>query len=506
MDASIIKDYLLALKYELIKFKSVLVVVFVSITLTITVLAFFLPKSYETKAIIFADQTNIIEPLLKGRAEITEINRSDEARDLIYTRRLLDAVAKSINALDGNESAGRHEAILSDLRKTIDIRSESKTHFSLSYKHVNPDVSFETLNAVVNVFIEETARQKKEESLSAYTFIDTQVQSYRRQLKLAEEKLKTFKADNVDGTEASVNSQISLLRAKTEDIKIDIEESNARIGSIKKQLSNESEYQEVKGRLQEHNLRREFLLKELESLRLSYQESYPDIVSLKTQLAELDSHIENVRSKESVVSSGVEGKLENPLYEELRKQLSDAEVNKGAQERRLSSTEKLLDQEYARAQKVAGNQAELSELTRDYDVIREVYEEMLSRKESARLSMTLDIEGQGVSYKIQEPAAFPLRPSGLRFIHLALLAPFLGLLLPLALLVVYIVVDPRFRSVNKMHEELPDDIELLGVVPHYNTPLASRILRKDVRHLLFVGLAAMLTYIIILSLGIAFDA
>lgn len=506
MDASIIKDYLLALKHELIKFKSILVVVFIVITLLITILAFFLPKSYSTKAIIFADETNIIEPLLKGRAEITEIDRSDEARNLIYTRRLLDAVAQSIGAFDGSESAARHESILSGLRRTINIQSESKTHFSLSYIHTNPDISFDTLNAVVNVFIEETARQKKEESLSAYTFIDTQVQSYRRQLKLAEEKLKAFKAANVDGTEASVNHQISLLRSKIEDIKIDLEESNARISSIKKQLTDETEYQEVKGKLQEQQLRRELLVDSLENLRLSYQESYPDIISLKAQLAELDSHIEAVRSKESMVSIGVEEKLENPLYEELRKNLSDAEVNKGAQKRRLSSTEKLLEQEYTRAQKVAGNQAELSELTRDYDVIREVYEEMLSRKESARLSMTLDIEGQGVSYKIQEPAAFPLQPSGLRFTHLALMAPFLGLLLPLSLLVAYIVVDPRFRSATKMLEELPEHIELLGVIPHYNTPLANRILRKDVRGLLLMGLAAMLTYIVILGLGIAFDA
>lgn len=506
MDASIIKDYLLALKYELIKFKSWLVVIFIGVTFLITGLAFFLPKAYVTKAIIFADETNIIEPLLKGRAEITEINRSEEARDLIYTRRLLEAVAKTIGTLNGSESPSHQQAILSNLRKTIKIQSESKTHFSLSYKDTDPDVSFDTLNAVVNVFIDETARQKKEESLSAYTFIDTQVQSYKRQLKLAEEKLKAFKAENVDGTEASVNAQIGLLRAKTEDIKIDIEEFNARISSIKKQLSDESEYQEVKGKLQEQQLRRELLLQQLESLRLSYQESYPDIVSLKAQLAELDSHIKEVKDEETVVSSGTDGKLENPLYEELRKQLSDAEVNKGAQKRRLSSTEKLLEQEYARAQKVAGNQAELSELTRDYDVIREVYEEMLSRKESARLSMTLDIEGQGVSYKIQEPASFPLNPSGLRFIHLALLAPFLGLLLPLTLLIAYIVVDPRFRSANKMLEVLPDDIELLGVIPHYNTPIANRILRKDVRGLLLAGLAAVLTYVVILVLGIALDA
>ena len=505
MDASVIKDYLLALRYELVKFKFMLVIAAMVITFVVLGLAFTLPKSYATKAILFADETNIIAPLLKGRAELTKINRSDTARDLIYTRRLLDAVAKKIKVFDGNETPGEHAAVLTRLRSAIKIKAESKTHFSLSYAHFDPDVSFETLNAVVGVFIDETAKQKKEESLGAYTFIDAQVKAYRRQLKLAEDKLKDFKANNFDGTEASVNARISSLRAEIENIKIDIEEFNARISTIKKQLNNESEYQVVKGKLQAKIVRREAIAAEIEQLRLSYQESYPDIVSLKAQLAELDIKIIDMNSGKNIVSSGDNSKLENPLYEELRKQLSNVKVNKDAQKRRVVSLKNLLEDEYIRAQKIAGNQAELSELTRDYDVIREVYEEMLSRKESARLSMTLDVEGQGVSYKIQEPASFPLQPSGLRFIHLALLAPFLGLLLPIMLLVAYIVLDPRYRSASMMMAELPESMVLLGTIPHYNTPLASRILRKDVKGLLITSIIAILIYAGVLGMGLSLE-
>ena len=78
---------------------------------------------------------------------------------------------------------------------------------------------------------------------------------------------------------------------------------------------------------------------------------------------------------------------------------------------------------------MAANQAQLSELTRDYDVTKRVYEEMLGKK-TARLSMTLDIEGQGVSYRIQEAAQFPLRPTGLNFKHFAALGPILGFYYP----------------------------------------------------------------------------
>ena len=45
------------------------------------------------------------------------------------------------------------------------------------------------------------------------------------------------------------------------------------------------------------------------------------------------------------------------------------------------------------------------------------YDEMLNQKEKARLSMTISLEGQGVTYKIKEPPQYPLVPVGLQFKH-----------------------------------------------------------------------------------------
>src|SRR5690606_35186351 len=118
-------------------------------------------------------------------------------------------------------------------------------------------------------------------------------------------------------------------------------------------------------------------------------------ISLRGQIAELDASIEAMQASGEVYGTGTQ--TENPLYEELRKQLQAADVDLRGQKRRMQSLIHLQEQEYERAKRVAANQAELSELTRDYNVTRDVYEEMLQRKESARLSMTLDIEGQGVS-------------------------------------------------------------------------------------------------------------
>ena len=111
--------------------------------------------------------------------------------------------------------------------------------------------------------------------------------------------------------------------------------------------------------------------------------------------------------------------------------------------------------------------------------------------------MTLDIEGQGISYRIQEPAVFPLKPSGLGFIQFAILGPFIGFLLPLGLLVAFVIADPHIRSSRVLQLQLPPDIEMLGVIPHYNSPLGERLLKKDMVAILGISIICMIVYLVL---------
>src|SRR5690606_19176006 len=117
------------------------------------------------------------------------------------------------------------------------------------------------------------------------------------------------------------------------------------------------------------------------------------------------------------------------------------------------------------------------------------------RKEAARLSMPLDLAGPGVSYRIPEPATFPLPPSGIRIMQFALIGPLLALFAPLGLLILYVRLDPHIRSARILQNQLPPDIEMLGVIPHYHSPLGERLLRKDMLLLLALGILAMAAYI-----------
>src|SRR3546814_6719110 len=91
-------------------------------------------------------------------------------------------------------------------------------------------------------------------------------------------------------------------------------------------------------------------------------------------------------------------------------------------------------QEIERSGRIAASESSLAELTRDYEVNRDLYQDLLKRRENARVSMNLDAERRGLSFRIQEPATVPLRPSGLRLLHVAGAGLVFAVVAPLALL------------------------------------------------------------------------
>ncbi len=495
MDKVYLRDLVWALKAELIKFRFWAVSLFVVISFLVLLIGVVLPKNYATNALLVVDVTNIIEPLMKGQAEVTKIDRSEQAKEVIYTRAIMEAVAKELKLITKETTPEQQDKIIKNIRAGLEVKPEKNNYFRLAYNASDPDVSFETLNAFVNVFIRDTQRRKNEESQGAYNFIDAQVQTYKHQLELAEGKIKEFNARNVDGSGDSVGARINQLRSDIEGLKISIEESQARVNTLQQQLGSEGQYQQAKGQVDEIKLRRQSLTEQLERLLSTYQEGYPDIVNIRAQIAELDAVIEK-RKASGEVFGGAE-KSVNPLYEELRKQLSVAEVELKAQRRRMESLINLQGQERERAERVASNQAEFSELTRDYQVTQKVYNDLLARKENARISMTLDQEGQGISYRIQEPAVFPLRPTGLGFMVYVILGPILGILFPILLVVAYVLLDPHLRSARALQKQLPPEIEMLGVIPHYNSPLGERLLRKDVISIFAIASLGMILYVIL---------
>lgn len=475
---SLIEGWVYAIQNEIKNHKGKVVVGFTAATFLVLIIGLLWPKKYEANALIFADEQNIIQPLLSGSAEVTkpELDQVAIARDRILSSGIVGPAL--LEAKLAQEGAGESdlEPLMRAARGGVVVTDAGRGHIRIAYQSPDAGKAFAMASALTNSFIRDSSRAKRQESREAYTFIDNQVINYREQLQAAEDRLKQFKGGgSITGVDTA--TRMSHLRSEIGTQTLELQVARARRDELRRQISQEKQFVNRQYKADSFRERLAQSQSQLDTLRLSYNDTYPDIVSLKQQIVDMQRAIAEAENSPIRDEGNVGGV--NPVYAKLRGDFADAEVTVRTLELKLAAAQKMLQDEQGVSKQGAEYEAQLAELTRDYTVTQKMYEGMLERKEKARLSVALDVEGQGVTYKIKEPPTYPRMPVGLRFMHFFVLAPLIGLIVPLGLLVAYIQLDPRIRFVEKLESTLPENVPVLVSIPHMGTPAERRLQRSE---------------------------
>src|SRR5260370_41004727 len=117
--------------------------------------------------------------------------------------------------------------------------------------------------------------------------------------------------------------------------------------------------------------------KNLVTVRLRFIDQHPDVVAVYRQIAELEAAVaveEKEHSGSSARGSGSGKRSQtNPVYEQLKIRLGDAESNAAASKRRVDDTRAQLAQLEKTASCAPGIEAKATHLDGDYGVIKHNY-------------------------------------------------------------------------------------------------------------------------------------
>ncbi|MDO3722426.1 GNVR domain-containing protein [Marinobacter sp. chi1] len=476
--------------------------IFVLVSFGVLAAGFLWPYKYTSETVIFIDDKNIIQPLMEGSAVTTEINdRASAAQELLWGRSVIEKIAKD-EEIFGEDAADisreKLEARVAGLRTNIEVVPRGDSYFSISYKARSPMRAFQIAQKAAQLFIEETSERKRIESRNAYDFINKQVKSYEVQLAAAEERLKQFLSENVEGTEGEANDRLANLRAELEQAEMEKSELETRAVSLENELDRLNPMIMQGQSADAFQNRISALEEQLDNLRLKYHDTYPDIVILREQLEELRKQRARAIANGEPIQSLAGEAIANPVYQEVQSELTSTRANIQTISTRIRSYQRLLDEQSERMERVQANNAQYAELTRDMEVNKEIYDDLLKRRERARVSMHLDVEGQGLNYHINEKAQFPLSASGPQFSMFAVAGLFLGLAAPFGLVAGLLQIDPRVRAREQLEEEM--EIPVLVQLPEVKTPFEKR---RDSRVTTLVGLLAVVAVVAYLAVAIA---
>ena len=480
-----------------------LAAMFAVIALAALVVGSFWPKTYAASTTILAQATDIIQPLMEGRAVPTSnTDRAGIARQVVFGHKVMGEIVKT-GGWD-SEPPMVQDRIIEDIKHRTEITSPRPELIQITYRDSDRKRTFDITQRMADLFIQESREAKQRESREAFEFIDSQVNSYHKKLTDAEDSLLKYRSAHVDaqpGSAADSNSRINALRTEVERARMSLMEQESSASAIGAQLSGEAQVTAVQTRESLYRAQLVDLQAQLDRLLLTYTEQYPDVVRTRHQIQDIQRQLEaeaanRANRPSGDVASAFDNAQFNPHYMELRRQLGDAQRQAAATRSRMGASESMLREELERGRRIAASESALAELTRDYEVNRDIYQDLLRRRENARVSMQLDREERGLTLRVQDPATMPLRPTGLRFMHFAIGGLLMAVGIPLGLLFLRARFDPRIRSAQQLQRitERP----LLTVVPTYHSPRDRR--QELSRNAMSFGILTL----VILAYGLAF--
>lgn len=449
---------------------------FTGIALLALVIGMVIPKRYTSSTTILVEDRNIIAPLMEGRAVATSVvDRASILKEVAFSRKVMDEILVTGGWMQEKPDALEQEKLIEKIVGRTAMTNPRTNLIQINYSDSDPERAYQITKRYADLVILESLSAKERESSEAYQFIDSQVRQYHSKLTEAETLLESYRNANPDarpGVEADVNARIGELRRVVETARLELIDLRSQQSALESQLSGESEISTVQTRSGQFRARLVELQAQRDQLMLTYTDQHPDVVRVQYQIRDLEDELRKEESRREMRKSQSPDSLDgtaayNPLYAELRSRLAEASRTSTATAARVDTAQSLLEEELERSRRIASSESALAELTRDYEVNRDLYQDLLKRRENARVSMNLDAEQRGLSFRIQEPAAMPLLPSGLRTMHLAGGGLLLGLLAPLGLLFGVVKYDPRVRSPRQIERDA--GVKVLSTMPAYRT-------------------------------------
>ena len=426
-----------------------------------------MPNQYESNARLYVDADAILTPLLKGlAADSAPVSQIDVLqRTLLSGPNLEKLIGKTDLDLSITDAADR-QSMVHNLQTQIKVVSQTRNLFTISYRNSNPKLAYDVVQTLLTIFIESATGGNRADMDNARRFLEHQISSYEQQLRAAERRRADFRGKFMDVLPADGASGgstgVELARTNQRQIEGQFIDAKMKRDALKTELDSTPQLLVV-----EHGAvypggpagggqqtRMALALQDLADLRLKYTELHPDIIALRKRIADMKA---NGTGGSSAVAGGGGGKdrsLPNPVYDQVKIRLVEAQAQVASLERQAEEAGKYRERLEKIQREQPGLMAEYQNLDRDYNVLRKNYEELLSRLQSANIAQAADNQADKVKLQIVDPpqvSRLPVAPNRLLLVPAILLAGLgAGLAVPIGLG----QLDRSFSSV--------DDLRSLG--------------------------------------------
>ncbi|MET0246105.1 MAG: XrtA system polysaccharide chain length determinant [Sphingomonas sp.] len=373
-----------------------------------------MPSSYESRARVFVQ----LRQILPTENAATQ---AEQQRDIDRVRQTLTSAVNLEKVVRGTDLAAtvQTDRDLADriaaLQLMIKITAQQDNLFEISVTAGSGKLARQIAQKLIDLFVEDNLAGSRDQTSQSLRFLDQQIDARQKALQDADAKRNDFQArylGTLPGT-GSINDRVGQARQQLAQVDGDLAAAQSALTTINAQMAGTpasapgggggavASYGPARARLAA-------VQGQLSDARAKgYTENHPDVIALRSQLAAAQSAARG----EPMVGGAAAAAAGNPLYMSLQAMRADKMTQVAALSQRKSAIQGDLAKLQSAMTDNPAAAAEQSQIERDYQVLKDQYDKLLSDREQVRIRSSVQNETDAVKFSVIDPPTQPRAPT-----------------------------------------------------------------------------------------------
>jgi polysaccharide chain length determinant protein (PEP-CTERM system associated) len=388
-----------------------------------------LPARYTSHTVVLVEQPVVPDSYVKPVVSEDLNQRLASMQEQILSRTRLQHLVEQFGMYKEDVHKEPMEVLVARLQKSIIVKPLNPTQgtqpaalpgFNVDVTLTEPWLAQRVCTEITSMFMEQNLKLRQQQAEDTTQFLGAQLEEAKAKLDEEDAKLADFQSQFVGELPENEQNNLTLLVGLSPQLEAAtqaVNQAREEKAFVESMLSQQVAARQSSQKGANPETLEEQLAKDQEqllALQQRYTDEYPDVVKLKTDVAELRKRIEdasNEKQKEPK-DAGAKGlAVEPPEIQQLRAQLHQAELAVAQKQDAQSHMQKQLQTLQGRLQLSPKIQQQFKSLTRDYQTALEFYNDLLKKRNESQMATELEHRQQGEQFRVLDAPSFPERPS-----------------------------------------------------------------------------------------------
>ncbi|MGN6497982.1 MAG: XrtA system polysaccharide chain length determinant [Tsuneonella sp.] len=369
-----------------------------------------IPNTYESKARVFVQ----LDDVLTKQLDIANGGKDDIDRVKMTLASAVN-LEKVIRSTDLGKDIGSQAAMdraVAGLAQKVKVESKEDNLFTITAAvgksklsdAQNAKLAQDVVQKLIDIFREENVAGNRGDVAQTLVFLDQQLDQRKTELEAAEQKRMAFEAAHPEliGGTGALSARLANSQQEMRGVDADLAAAQSALAAINGQLAGTPRtIAGVGGGGASAALAQaQAQLTGMESRGLT--DSHPDVVALKKQISLL---------QRQAAAEGGGGGMPNPAYTSLISIKAEREANVQALSARKAALQADLTGAMADQATEPTVAAEANRISRDYEVLKTKYDQLLNDREEMKLRGQVENERSSFKFDVVDPPSMPRQPA-----------------------------------------------------------------------------------------------